>query len=75
MRRDMTEILSQMDEAPGAEQISAWLESLSDREVISRIREIRMPQATLEIVLSNYAALEAMRDDARRFAGLDVALD
>ena len=75
VRRDMTETLSQMGEAPGAEQISAWLESLSDREVLSRIREIRMPQATLEIVLSNYAALEAMRDDARRFAGLDVALD
>ncbi len=72
VRRDMTETLSQMDDAPSSEQISAWLESLSDQEILRRMREL---QATgtyePDIVLSNYAVLEAMRDDARRFAGLD----
>lgn len=73
VRRDMVETLSQMEDAPTAEQTAAWLESLSDQEMILRMRELK-PTATYEpeIVLSNFAVLEAMRDDARRFAGLDV---
>lgn len=69
VRRDMVETLAQMEDAPSAEQIAAWLDSLSDQEVLARMRELKMTQTyEPEIVLSNYAKLEAMRDDARRFA-------
>ncbi|WP_037180484.1 hypothetical protein [Rhodococcoides fascians] len=72
-RLDMVETIVQMDDAPSAAQISAWLKSLSDRELLARVRELRAT-ATYEpeIVLSNFAALERMRDDARRFSRLPV---
>lgn len=74
VRRDMVETLAQMDDAPSSEQIAAWLESLSDQEVLARMRELKMTQTREpEVVLSNFAKLEAMRDDARRFAGIDSA--
>lgn len=73
VRRDMAETVSQMEGAPSAEQVSAWLESLSDQEVLARMRKL---QATAtyepEIMWSNFAVLESMRDDVRRFVGLPV---
>lgn len=73
VRIDTAETIAQMDDAPSHRQISAWLESLSDQEMLDRMRDLR-PTATYEpaIVLSNFAVLERMRDDARRFAGLAV---
>lgn len=69
VRRDMVETLARMDDAPSSEQIAAWLENLSDQEVLTRMRQLKMTETyEPEIVLSNYAKLEAMRDDARRFA-------
>lgn len=69
VRRDMVETLSRMEDAPSSEQIAAWLESLSDQEVLARMRQLKITETyEPEIVLSNYAKLEAMRDDARRFA-------
>lgn len=69
VRSDIVETLAQMDDAPSAEQIDAWLESLTDQEVLARMRQLKMTQTyEPEIVLSNYAKLEAMRNDARRFA-------
>ncbi|WP_197517298.1 hypothetical protein [Microbacterium karelineae] len=77
VRRDMVETIGKMDDAPGTEQIAAWLESLSDQEMLARMRQLR-PTTTYEpeIVLSNFAVLEQMRDDARVFeppgrAGVD----
>lgn len=72
VRRDMTETLGQMDDAPDEKQLAAWLASLSDKEILARMRMLK-PTATYapEIVLANVAVLESMRDDARRFAGLD----
>ena len=69
----MVETIVQMDDAPSAAQIAAWLENLSDQELLVRMRKLR-PTATYEpeIVLSNFAVLERMRDDARRFSGLPV---
>jgi len=73
VRRDMVDTIGQMDDAPSAEQIAAWLESLSDQEVLGRMRQLKMtPTYEPGIVLSNVAVLEAMRDDAHRFAQLMV---
>lgn len=73
VRRDMIETLGQMDDAPSSEQIGAWLESLSDQDMLARMRQLQAtPTYDPDVVLSNFAVLEAMRDDARRFAGMDV---
>lgn len=71
VRLDMVETIAQMEDAPSGAQISAWLESLSDQEMLARMRQLR-PTVTYEaeIVMSNFAVLEQMRDDARRFSGL-----
>lgn len=73
VRADMVKTIVQMDNSPSAAQISAWLESLSDQELLARMGELRAT-ATYEpeIVLSNFAVLKRMRDDARRFSGLAV---
>lgn len=72
VRRDMTETLGQMDDAPDEKQLAAWLATLSDQEMLARMD---MLQATTtyerDVVLANVAVFESMRDDARRFAGLD----
>ncbi|GEM_PF-754604 len=73
VRLDMVETIVRMDDAPSAAQISAWLKSLSDQELLARIRGLRATAMyEPEIVLSNFAVLERMRDDARRFSGLPV---
>ncbi|MCD1284909.1 MULTISPECIES: hypothetical protein [unclassified Brevibacterium] len=76
MRRDMVETISKMDDDLGTEQIAAWLESLSDQEMLARMQQLR-PTVTYEpeTVLSNFAVLERMRDDARAFASLPVEQD
>ncbi len=76
VRRDMVETIGQMEDAPSAEQVATWLGSLSDQEVLARMRQLKVTNTyEPEIVLSNFAVLEAMRDDARRFAGLHVPAD
>lgn len=73
VRLDMAETIVQMDHAPSAAQISAWLESLSDQELLAQMGELRAtPTYEPEIVLSNIAVLERMRDDALRFSRLPV---
>ncbi|WP_218829799.1 hypothetical protein [Rhodococcus sp. 05-2254-1] len=72
-RLDMVETIVRMDDAPSAAHVSAWLESLPDQKLLARIRELRAPATNEpEIMLSNFAVLERMRDDARRFSGLPV---
>ncbi|NHI16782.1 hypothetical protein [Microbacterium excoecariae] len=72
-RLDMVETIAQMDDAPSAEQLSAWLESLSDQDLLARMRQLRPTAAyEQETVLSYFAVLEKMRDEARRFADLPV---
>ncbi|WP_217808567.1 hypothetical protein [Rhodococcus sp. 1168] len=72
VRPEMVETIVQMGNSPSAAQISAWLESLSDQD-LAQMRELRVT-ATYEpeIVLSNFAVLGQMRDDARGFSGLPV---
>lgn len=69
-RNDMVEIICQMEDAPSEEKIATWLESLSDQEMLARMRQLQaIAPHDPKTLLSNYAVLEAMRDDARRFAG------
>ncbi|WP_193117365.1 hypothetical protein [Brachybacterium tyrofermentans] len=74
VRADMGETLGAMQDAPEKDQITAWLESLSDEEMLRRMSELR---ATFdyepEIVLANFAIMEGMRDEAVRF-GRSVAV-
>lgn len=76
VRVDMAETLSQMEDAPGTEQIDAWLESLPDDEVLARMSQLKLTfNYEPDIVLSNLAVLESMRDDAVRFGSADAPLD
>lgn len=72
LRSSMAEILSRMDSAPSLEETRAWFASLSDREVIDRMRQLN-PNSYGDVttVLNNVAVLETMRDDARRFADVE----
>lgn len=68
-RLDILETLVPMEGAPSRERLSAWLESLSDREVIDRIRQLQTTSNyEPSIVRSNLAVLERMQADARGFA-------
>lgn len=68
-RQNMVETLAAMDDAPSAEQISAWLESLEDGDLLVRMDRLQFTSNyDPDIVLSNLDVIEGMRDDARRFA-------
>ena len=73
-RRDLLELLGRMDDAPSDEQLTRWLATLSDQELLAGVRKLQ-PAFNYEpdIARRNIAVLEAMRDDAHRFSGLDVA--
>lgn len=73
VRRDIVETIGKTDDSPGAEQVVAWLGSWSDQEMLARMRKLR-PTTNYEpeIVLSTFAVLEQIRDDARVFASLQV---
>ena len=73
VRRDMVETLGMLDNAPSPGQLQAWLESLTDQEMLSRFAQFR-PTTTYDpdILMQNYELFSSMCDDARRFAGLDV---
>lgn len=74
VRQDMVETLAQMDDAPSREEIAAWLDALSDQEVIAKIKQLTVtPNYESAIVLRNLAVLEGMRDDAARFAEVKCA--
>lgn len=69
VRQDMVGTLAQMEDAPSREEIAAWLDALSDQEVLAKIKQLMVtPNYEPDVVLRNLAVLEGMRDDARRFA-------
>lgn len=68
-RRDMAELVSTMEEAPPHEVVAAWWDSLTDHEVIARVRQIRRTETyEPEIVLGNFEVLKAMKNDAWVFS-------
>ena len=72
----MVETLGQMDGSPSAEQVAAWLASLTDEEVLERMSRLK-PTHTYDpdIVLRNMEVLEGMRDDALAFGADEAAGD
>lgn len=75
-RIDMVEMIGMMEDAPSAEQIADWLDSLTDQEVLARIAQIEVSHnRDLDIAWNNIAVLEGMCDEACRFAGLDEPVD
>ena len=41
VRIDLVDTIDQMDGSPGAEQVSAWLEHLTDEEVLERMSRLK----------------------------------
>lgn len=68
VRQEMVDTLAQMDDAPSREEIAAWLDALSDQEVLAKIKQLTvMPNYESDIELRILAVLVGMRDDATRF--------
>lgn len=69
VRQNMVETLAAMDDAPNSGLLAAWLESLSDGDVLARMNKLQFTSNyDPDIVLRNLEVLEGMRDDARHFA-------
>lgn len=68
VRIDMVDMLGQMDGSPSAEQIAAWLDHLTDEEVLERMSRLK-PTHTYnpDIVLRNF---EGSEGNARRGRGV-----
>lgn len=72
-RTELVGLLQEMPNAPGGEQIAAWLKHLSDTEVLERISGVRPSQGRdKEALLASYAALESLRDEAVTFSKRDL---
>lgn len=76
VRIDMVDTLGQMDGSPSAAQIAAWLDHLTDEEVLERMSRLE-PTHTYnpDIVLRNLEVLNGMRDDAVAFGANEAAAD
>jgi hypothetical protein len=69
VRTNLVGTLCEMDGAPSAEQVAAWLEDLSDEQMLERMARL-IPNHTHDegIVLRNYEVMKAMRDEAVAFS-------
>lgn len=68
LRVDLVETIGMTANAPGAIQIRDWLASLSDRELVSRAKQMRLASnREPKVGAINIAVIERMRDDARAF--------
>lgn len=69
VRRDMAGTIAGMPDAPPLGDVLAWLKSLPDKDVLTRVREL-VPSFDHdpEDVLHNWDVLQSMRDDAVTFA-------
>jgi len=63
-----------MDGAPSAEQIAAWLDHLTDEEVLERMSRLK-PNHTYnpDTMLCNLEVLRGMRDEAVAFGADEAA--
>lgn len=76
VRVDMIGTIAQMEGAPSAEQIGAWLDSLPDDEVLGRMAQLKVTfKNEPDIALSNFAVLERMRDDSALFGSAGPPVD
>lgn len=76
IRLDMVDTLGLIDGSPNAEQIAAWLNHLSDGELLKRMSRLKLaPVYDSDIVLSNFEVLKGMRDEAAAFVADEAAGD
>ena len=76
IRIDMVATLGQMDDSPSAEQIAAWLSSLTDAQVLERMSRLEPTHTDdPDIVLRNIDVLKGMLDDAVAFGADEAAGD
>lgn len=72
VRIDLIDTLDQMDGSPGREQISAWLASLSDENVLQRMSRLNATHSyDRDTMLHNFEVLKGLRDEALAF-GEDI---
>lgn len=75
-RIDMVDTLGQMDGSPSAKQIAAWLDHLTDEELLERMSRFQITHTyDADIMLRNVEILKGMRDDAVAFGAEEAAGD
>lgn len=68
VRIDMVETLGQMDASPSARQIAAWLDHLTDGELLERVSRLQPTDSyDPDIALRNFEVLKGMCDEAVAF--------
>jgi hypothetical protein len=74
VRVDMVDTLAQMDSSPSAEQVAAWLDHLTDEEVLERMSRLE-PTHTYNpaITRRNLEVLKGMRGEAVAFGADEAA--
>lgn len=76
VRIDMVDTICQMDGAPSAEQITAWLDHLTDEEMLERMSRLKPTHTNnSDIVMRNLEVLKGMRDEAVAFGADEAAGD
>lgn len=76
VRIDMVDTLGQLDGSPSTEQIAAWLDHLTDEEVLERMSLLkRVHTYHPDILMRNFEVLKGMRDEAVAFTANDEADD
>ncbi|WP_051173796.1 hypothetical protein [Amycolatopsis orientalis] len=67
-RVDMVDVLHQLEDSPGREQISAWLSQLTDEDVLTKVSSLKANHDYDPLVMrQNAEILIGLRDDARVF--------
>lgn len=76
VRIDMVDTLDQIDGSPGAERIAAWLNHLTDDQLLEWMSRLEPTQTyNPDIILRNVEVLESMRNEAVAFGSDEPAHD
>ncbi|WP_217496152.1 hypothetical protein [Arthrobacter sp. 24S4-2] len=67
-RPDLVDIISQIDGSPSCQQIAAWLDHLSDEEVLERLNRLQVTfNYNPGLMLHNIEVMNGLRDEALAF--------
>jgi hypothetical protein len=76
VRIDMVEVLGQLDGSPSTGQIAAWLDHLTDEEVLERMSRLQPTHThNPNIVVRNFEVLKGMLGEALTFGADEAARD
>lgn len=68
VRIELVDIIAQVQDAPSAGSITAWLASLSDEQVLERMSRLKRTEThDPDVMLENFASLQRLRDEATAF--------